>query len=214
LLTWPAAAARLDELGGTGRRTVVGIAGPPGAGKSTLAAWLVERATVPVALVPMDGFHRTNAELERRGLLSRKGAPDTFDLPGYLRLLRQLHGDDRRTVHAPAFDRSIDEPTADGIAIAPAVRVVLTEGNYLLYDRDGWHEVADQLNETWWLSCADDERSRRLVERHQSFGRSAEDAIEFVARSDQANAALIADDLLRADFVLESHRAPLLADRG
>lgn len=184
---------------------MVGIAGQPGAGKSTFADWLVEQAAVPVALVPMDGFHRTNAELERLGLLSRKGAPETFDLQGYLKLLGRLRDDDGTAVVAPAFDRVVDEPTEDGITIAPAVRVVVTEGNYLLYDQDGWHEVAEHLDETWWLSCADDERGRRLVARHQEFGRSAEEAAEFVARSDQANAALIADDRHRADFVLESH---------
>lgn len=204
-LTWGAAAARLVEFAAAGRRVVVGIAGQPGAGKSTFAGWLVAQATVPVALVPMDGFHRTNAELERLGLLARKGAPETFDLPSYLELLRRLRAEDGTTVPAPVFDRSIDEPTEYGITIAPSVRVVVTEGNYLLHDRDGWHEVAEQLDETWWLSCADDERGRRLVERHQAFGRSAVDAAEFVARSDQANAALIADDLARADFILESH---------
>lgn len=211
-LTWIAAAARLRELAATGRRTIVGIAGPPGAGKSTLGEWLVAQAAVPVALVPMDGFHRANAELQRLGLLSRKGAPETFDLPGYLQLLGNLR-EDGRTLHAPAFDRSLDEPVADGIAVAPSARVVVTEGNYLLHDRDGWEDVAGLLDETWWLSCADDERGRRLVERHQAFGRNAADAAEFVARSDQANAALIADGLFRADFVLESHR-PVHLDKG
>ncbi|MFF0341555.1 nucleoside/nucleotide kinase family protein [Kribbella sp. NPDC004875] len=206
-MTWPEAAARLGELAAAGRRTIVGIAGPPGAGKSTLGEWLLAHATVPVALVPMDGFHRSNAELARRGLLSRKGAPDTFDVSGYLQLLRRLRDEDQ-PIDAPIFDRSLDEPVAGGIAVAPSTRVVVTEGNYLLHDRDGWEQVADQLDETWWLSCADDERGRRLVERHQAFGRSAEDAAEFVARSDQANAALIADGLHRADFVLASNSQP------
>jgi pantothenate kinase len=190
---------------------VVGIAGQPGAGKSTFAEWLVAQAAVPVALVPMDGFHRTNAELERLGLLSRKGAPDTFDLPGYLDLLRRLRAEDGTTVHAPAFDRSIDEPTPYGITIPPSVHVIVTEGNYLLHDQDGWREVAEQLDETWWLSCADDERSRRLVERHQTFGRTAAQAAEFVTRSDQANAALIADNHHHANYILHS-QAPTSPD--
>ncbi|MFG1910230.1 nucleoside/nucleotide kinase family protein [Kribbella sp. NPDC048928] len=204
MLSWGAAVARLVEFAETGRRVVVGIAGQPGAGKSTFADWLVEQATVPVALVPMDGFHRTNAELERLGLLSRKGAPETFDLPGYLNLLRRLRDDDGTAVVAPVFDRVVDEPIEDGITIAPAARVVVTEGNYLLHDQDGWHQVAEHLDEIWWLSCADDERGRRLVERHQAFGRSAADAAEFVARSDQANATLIAGNHHHANFILHS----------
>lgn len=214
VLSWGAAVARLVEFAGSGRRVVVGIAGQPGAGKSTFADWLVEQAAVPVALVPMDGFHRTNAELERLGLLSRKGAPETFDLPSYLALLRRLRAEDGTSVSAPVFDRSIDEPTPYGITIPPAVRVVVTEGNYLLHARDGWHEVAEQLDETWWLSCADDERGRRLVERHQAFGRSAADAAEFVARSDQANATLIADNHHRANYILHSQPTHAGVERG
>ena len=193
---------RISELAASGRRVILGLAGPPGAGKSTMALWLAEHASIPIRIVPMDGFHLANAELDRLGLRTRKGAPETFDSAGYAALLRRIRADDGTTIYAPTFDRSVDEAVAGAIPITREDRVILTEGNYLLHQCEGWRLVRPLLDEAWWIDCSGDERRRRLVERHVRFGRAPADARRFVTESDEANAALIAGDVGRADRVI------------
>lgn len=107
-----------------GRRVLLGLAGAPAAGKSTLARAMVEGVDARLgagtaAYVPMDGFHLSNAQLDRLGLRGRKGAPETFDVDGYVHLLRRLRSRQAGTVYAPDFDRDLDEPVAAGIAVPP-----------------------------------------------------------------------------------------------
>ncbi|MFJ3908689.1 nucleoside/nucleotide kinase family protein [Streptomyces vinaceus] len=196
--------ARARALAATGTRRILGIAGPPGAGKSTLAGRLAgalgpERAVV----VPMDGFHLAQAELERLGRADRKGAPDTFDAAGYAALLARLRAPAPAVVYAPAFDRSLEEPIAGSIPVEPAVRLVITEGNYLLYGAGQWAGLRALLDEVWFLAPDDTLRVRRLVERHVRHGKARAHAEEWVARSDEANARLIAAGRSRADLVVE-----------
>ena len=197
------ALARLDALIAQGGRRLLGLVGPPGAGKSTLALALHQARPEATAIVPMDGFHLAQAELERLGRAQRKGAPDTFDAAGFTHLLRRLreqpHSDE--TVYAPVFRRDIEEPVAGALAIAPTVPVLLVEGNYLLLDDPAWAGVRPLLDACWWVGVDDALRVARLVRRHEQFGRSAEAAREWVARSDEANARLIAASAPRADWV-------------
>ncbi|MGW0752300.1 nucleoside/nucleotide kinase family protein [Streptomyces sp. NPDC002587] len=188
---------------GPGGRRILGIAGQPGAGKSTLAGLLAGALGPALAVVvPMDGFHLARTELERLGRAHRKGAPDTFDAAGYAALLRRLREADDGTVYAPAFDRSLDEPIAGSIAVGPAVPLVITEGNYLLHDEGEWARVRHLLDESWYLAPDDALRIPRLVERHVRHGRELADARAWVARSDEANARLIAPGRDRADLVI------------
>lgn len=203
MLTPDAALDRLALLLRRGKRTILGLAGPPGAGKSTFAGWLTIHAAVAVSVVPMDGFHLTNAELDRLGGRSRKGAPDTFDTDGYVDMLRHLRFGTEHTVFAPGFDRVVDESTAGSIAVTPWTRLVITEGNYLLTTQGGWESVADLLDEVWWICCPAEKRRERLIRRHRVFGLSTDGAEEFVNRSDEANARLVASDFVRADFLIE-----------
>ncbi|MET9513734.1 nucleoside/nucleotide kinase family protein [Streptomyces sp. NPDC002994] len=197
---------RARRLIAPGRRRVLGIAGAPGAGKSTLAAHLVDRLDGLAVLVPMDGFHLAGAELERLGRTGRKGAPDTFDAAGYAALLARLRSPETpdTVVYAPAFDRAVEEPVAGSIAVPGPhdVPLVVTEGNYLLLDEGPWASVRDLLDEAWFLEADQEERVRRLVDRHERFGKSRPAAERFVHASDEANARLVAGCRHRADLVV------------
>ncbi|WP_256106749.1 nucleoside/nucleotide kinase family protein [Streptomyces sp. ODS05-4] len=195
--------ARARRLAVPGRRTILGIAGPPGAGKSTLAARLVEELDGLAVLVPMDGFHLAGAELERLGRAGRKGAPDTFDAAGYTALLARLRAADPAvTVYAPAFDRALEEPVAGSVAVAPGVPLVITEGNYLLHEEGPWAGVRPLLDEVWYLDADHRTRLARLVARHVRHGRQPAAAERWVRESDEANARLVAAGRDRADLVV------------
>ncbi|MEU7734560.1 nucleoside/nucleotide kinase family protein [Streptomyces griseus] len=194
---------RARALAESGGRRVLGIAGPPGAGKSTLAERLAAELDGRAALVPMDGFHLAAAELDRLGRAERKGAPDTFDATGYVALLRRLRAPDPlHTVYAPAFDRSLEEPVAGALPVPPAVPLVVTEGNYLLLDDGPWAPVRTLLDEVWFLEPDPEARVRRLVDRHVRHGRPRRRAEEWVARSDEANARLVERGRNRADLIV------------
>ncbi|MFE0681396.1 nucleoside/nucleotide kinase family protein [Streptomyces sp. NPDC058961] len=186
-----------------GRRRILGIAGPPGAGKSTLAGELVARLGGEAVLVPMDGFHLANSELRRLGRTGRKGAPDTFDAAGYAALLARLRSPEPGSVvYAPDFDRSLEEALAGSIPVSADVPLVVTEGNYLLHDDGPWARVRDLVDEIWYLQLADGERVRRLVERHVRHGKARPYAERWVDESDEVNAAVVAAGRARADLVI------------
>ncbi|PVG83683.1 nucleoside/nucleotide kinase family protein [Nocardioides gansuensis] len=192
---------RLVRMSMSGR-VVVGITGAPGSGKSTLAASLASRMGERCVVVPMDGFHLTDAELGRLGLADRKGAPETFDVRGFVHAVGRIRREVDATVYLPEFDRSAEQSVAGAIAVRPTHCVVLVEGNYLLLDAPGWQEVRSLLDEVWFVEGDEDVRVRRLVERHVRHGRSPDAAEEWVMRSDQANAALVAATRTEADAVV------------
>ena len=189
--------ARARELAGRGRRAILGVAGPPGGGKSTLAALVAERLGDDAVLVPMDGFHLAQPELVRQGIRDVMGAPHTFDSAGYVALLARLRTDDG-VVYAPEFRRSIEEPIAGAIAVAPEVPLVVTEGNYLLL----WEGVRPLLDEAWYVEMDEPTRVRWLIDRHVAFGKTPEEAEAWVMRSDQRNAEIVAATRDRADLVV------------
>jgi pantothenate kinase len=193
---------RARELIARSGRALLGLVGPPGCGKSTLAAALQAEFAAVAQVVPMDGFHLANVELERLGRRGRKGAPDTFDSAGYVALLRRLLAQpDDEIVYAPEFRREIEEPIANAIPIHPRTQLVITEGNYLLLEDGPWAHVKGLLDEVWYVDVDDEVRVHRLTKRHEQFGRSAEDAAAWVANTDEPNARLIEASRARASFV-------------
>jgi pantothenate kinase len=197
----PSWTRRLEALLAAERRAILGITGPPGAGKSTLAMSVV--AAFPGAVyLPMDGFHLADVELRRLGRLNRKGAIDTFDGHGYLALLQRLRTEPLSIVYAPAFDRDIEQPIAGSIPVFPETRLVVTEGNYLLDGDEPWASIRQVLSEVWFVDTPREERRRRLVARHIEFGKSPEQAEAWVRDVDERNAERIEKARTKADLVV------------
>lgn len=174
---------------------LLGLTGAPGVGKSTLATAL----GLPV--VAMDGFHYADVELVRRGLLDRKGAPETFDAEGYAALLRRVRREEPEVV-APMFERDLEQPIAGAVWVPPTGPVV-TEGNYLLLDEPRWRAVRAEVEVVWHLHVDADLRRERLVARHALFGKSPADARAWVERVDEPNARLVDAAASRADLVVD-----------
>lgn len=191
----------------TDQRLILGIAGIPGSGKSTLALRFAElinnRNPQSATLAPMDGFHLSNAVLKERGLIERKGAPETFDVAGYLQLLAACR-EAASVLQCPHYDRTAHEPVCDGdplYVVDRETRIVITEGNYLLLNEPAWSELAQILTITWWLDTPVETARRWIMARHAAVGRSAAEAEERYA-NDLANTRLILDNLRPADHIV------------
>jgi pantothenate kinase len=196
-------AVRLLDRAPAGRRVLIGIAGAPGAGKTTLARTLADTLTdagTEVAHVPMDGFHLADAALDLLGLRDRKGAPETFDAAGYGALLARLAAGE--TVWAPAFERDLEQPIAQAIRVPASARIVISEGNYLLLPAPEWRAASSLFDEVWFCQLDDEVRRARLIRRHVQFGKTPDQATEWVDRLDQANARLVDATAPAADLVI------------
>lgn len=195
---------RARGLAEPGTRTVLGITGAPGAGKSTVVEAVLADLGARAAWVPMDGFHLDNGVLERLGRRGRKGAWDTFDVDGYAALLQRVRQmpDADAVVYAPTFDRSVETAVAAALPVPAEASLVLTEGNYLLHDHGGWEQVRPLLDQVWFLEVPEQERVRRLVGRRTLDGEAPEQAQAWVRGVDQVNAELVLAGAERADLRL------------
>ena len=199
------ALALLDEALRSGSRRVLGIAGAPGSGKSSLTAMLArELPAGSCVVVPMDGFHLADVALARLGRTERKGAPDTFDAAGYVALLQRVRAamPQDPPVWAPMFERDLEQPLAGAIEVPAQVPLVITEGNYLLGD-DAFAKVRGMLDARWFVEAPQELRHRWLIERHERFGKSPAAAREWALGPDEDNARLIAGTRDRADVVVQ-----------
>lgn len=195
-------ATALDAAAGRTGRIMVAIAGPPGAGKSTVAEALARATAAPAQVVPMDGFHLENDALTARGLLHRKGAADTFDCAGLLALLRRIR--QGGAVPYPTFDRAADRTVPDGGLLRAETRVVLVEGNYLLLDAPCWREVAALWDISIWLDVPPEELKARLVRRWLDHGLPPDRAEARARENDMANAKAVIAGSLAAEYALKN----------
>jgi pantothenate kinase len=180
-------------------RAFLALVGPPAAGKSTLAVSLVAGLNrrfgqASAGYVPLDGLHLSNAQLERLGIADCKGAPATFDVNGYLALLRRLRSELSSPVYIPGYDRTVHEPIAARHVVEPGTRLVVTEGNYLASQAEGWREVADLVDELWYVETDDALREQRLYQRQLAGGRDPQLARDWVTRNDRPNGELVKAD--------------------
>lgn len=197
----------LAKRGADQSRYLLGITGCPGSGKSTFADRLVETVNqrlecAAAAVIPMDGFHFRNAVLEARGLRLVKGSPATFDVPGFIDLLRKLRASPPVDVPIPLYDRTRHEPVADATTIGAKVKLIVVEGNYLLLDTAPWDAVRPLLDAVWFLDMPVELAMARVRKRHIAGGSDEKLADEKIAANDQPNAELVIATRSRADRVL------------
>lgn len=192
--------ARLRAMAHEGR-VLVGIVGAPGSGKSTYCQRLLEVLPEEAAIAAMDGFHLDSPVLEALGSAGRKGAVDTFDVGGFVALLKRLRGDEP-IVYGPRFDRTIETSIGSAVPIDHSKTIILVEGLYLLEQCNGWEQVQPELDAVWYLDVPNAERRRRLIRRRLATGESEERATSWVVGVDEVNAARVERQKERADVLL------------
>ena len=204
LASQEAALARIqNHLENSTERVLIGIIGKPGAGKSTLSKFLMAKLPKEfVTVVPMDGYHLSNKVLKELKRADRKGAPDTFDVAGFISLVKRIRSEQTQNIYYPIFDRAIEESIAAQGVVTSATKVVIIEGNYLLHNDGGWEVCNDLLDESWMVDVDDDKRISRLISRHISYGKEPEAAKAWAKGTDEVNAKLIERGRNRADFIV------------
>ncbi|MBS3651189.1 nucleoside triphosphate hydrolase [Pseudaminobacter sp. 19-2017] len=195
-------AATIFKRAGKARRFVVALAGPPGAGKSTLAEALYDLFPEGSAtVVSMDGFHFDDVVLNARGLRARKGAPETFDFHGFEALLQRIRANEAE-IAIPVFDRTVELSRAGAAIIGQDVKFVLVEGNYLLLDEEPWNRLAPLFDFSIFIDAPREALDERLRERWHDHGKSEADARAWIDTNDMPNIDRVLARRRPADLVM------------
>jgi pantothenate kinase len=197
-------AATIFKRAGKSKRFIIAIAGAPGSGKSTLSHHLLDLFPEgSAAIVPMDGFHLDDVILHKRGLRSRKGAPETFDYAGFVSLLHRIRSQEPE-IAVPVFDRSMELSRAGASIIDSEVKFVLVEGNYLLLDEPPWNQLGPYFDYAIYLDLPRNELERRLMQRWREHGKSDQEARDWIASNDMPNIERVMGRRRPADLVVQS----------
>ena len=197
----PADLAREITTRGAGSdRFIVGVAGPPGAGKSTIAEGVATAIGAGARVVPMDGFHYDNAVLDKLGLRARKGAPETFDALGFVHLMQRLRSGGDAAI--PVFDRDADLARAGADLVTGADKYLIVEGNYLLLEETPWRDLAPLFDLTVFIDVPEAELDRRLVARWDHHGKTPAEARHWIDSNDMPNIRRVTQGSRRADIVI------------
>jgi pantothenate kinase len=187
-------------LNGQNPRTLIGIVGKPGAGKSTVVEEISKKFdSKTVSIIPMDGFHLSNEELISLGRRDRKGAPDTFNVEGFTLLIKSVKIDHSVDHKFPIFHREIEASIADEGMVPKESKVVVIEGNYLFSEAHGWNGIYPLLDHSWFIEIDDEIRIERLIARHVRYGKTREEAEAWSRGSDETNARFIGLTANRAE---------------
>jgi pantothenate kinase len=197
----------VDAKSANPNRYLLGLVGAPAAGKSTFSAQLVDAVNKQLGhevavVVPMDGYHYSNEELDRRDLRPLKGIPATFDAQSFIDLIKKLKIESKQSVFCPLFDRSIEASIEDGIEIKPEHQIIVSEGNYLLLDETPWSELRNLFDEIWFIDSTIETLMPRLLARHKAGGRNEEETLAKIESTDLPNAKLIDSTKPRAHRVI------------
>jgi len=195
---------KANQLAQSGKRQILAVAGAPGSGKTTITRAIM--AGLPagsVVIAPMDGFHLSNATLINYDRRDRKGAWDTFDADGYINLLTRLKNQTEAVIHAPDFDRDIDESIGSAIPIDIHTPLILAEGTFLFSNYGSWPKLSPLLDQGWFVHLDSKARQERLITRHMKHGMSLQQATDWALGTDENNAKAVENDYLRADLSIK-----------
>ena len=191
-------------LDGQSPRTLIGIVGKPGAGKSTVVEQIQNKfRSYEVSTIPMDGFHLSNEELIKLGRRERKGAPDTFDVEGFISLIEKVKLKPQVDHKFPIFHREIEASVNDEGVVPKESKVVVIEGNYLFSEGHNWNSLFPLLDHTWFIEIDDEVRIERLIARHIRYGKTPTEAESWSRGSDEANARFIELTAHRASNIIK-----------
>ena len=186
------------------KRTLIGIVGKPGAGKSTVVELIQKKyGPLEVSVIPMDGFHLSNEELINLGRRDRKGAPDTFDVSGFISLIKKVKHEPQVDYKFPIFHREIEASVNDEGVVPKESKVIVIEGNYLFSEEHNWNGLFPLLDHTWFIEIDDEVRIERLIARHIHYGKTPVEAENWSRGSDEANARFIEITAHRASNTLK-----------
>lgn len=185
-------------------RTIIGIAGKPGAGKSTVVSEIEKRfRPSEVCVIAMDGYHLSDETLKELGRYERKGAPDTFDAKAFISLLTKVKSEHKSEHRFPIFHREIEASIEDEGIVPSSAKVIVIEGNYLFSDELNWEGVFPLLDHSWFIEIDNELRIQRLIARHVKYGRTPEVGEERSRGTDEANARFIGKTSKRAENIIK-----------